>query len=161
MMKRTLKHIRAIRDYLKLPAAAKKEYRKDKKGLPSHDPGIKVIVKEGIDWLGRAQDNSLLGDGGVARYYSLLSGWSSSYPETTGYIIPTLVEYSKKTGNTAIFQRAKRMLDWLLSSLAERESGFCLVLVRQQNSHSMCSASSSWVRNIHACFQGSRISCSV
>lgn len=115
MLKRTLQRLHALRNYQKLPAIAKSEHNRDRKGLPAEDPGIDAVIEEGVAWLARAQDNSLLGDGGVARYYSLLSGWSSSYPETTGYIIPTLVEYSKRTGDTAIFQRAKRMLDWLLS----------------------------------------------
>ena len=42
-----------------------------------------------IKWLETAQDATT--DGGVAGRYSLSSGWSSSYPETTGYIIPTLL----------------------------------------------------------------------
>ena len=36
------------------------------------------------DGLERAQDYSSSEDGGVARHYGLLNGWSASYPETTG-----------------------------------------------------------------------------
>ena len=54
-------------------------------------------VRAAVQWLCRAQDVS--GDGGVARSYSLVynpffkrRGWTPSYPETTGYIIPTFFE---------------------------------------------------------------------
>ena len=54
-------------------------------------------------------------DGGAAKNFSLLTGWASSYPETTGYIIPTLVAHAKESGDQQLMQRAKRMLDWLVS----------------------------------------------
>lgn len=66
-------------------------------------------------WLARAQDCSTSADGGVARHYSLLTGWSPSYPETTGYIVPTMLAYAKWRGDPAARQRARRMLDWLAS----------------------------------------------
>ena len=31
-----------------------------------------------------------------AAQFSLLNGWGNAYPETTGYIIPTLLNYGKK-----------------------------------------------------------------
>lgn len=56
------------------------------------DPGRSLM--EAIAWLERAQD---AGAGGIARGYSLAPvpevgdrGWQDAYPETTGYIIPTL-----------------------------------------------------------------------
>ena len=45
------------------------------------------------EWLERAQDIS--GDGGVCGRYRLSSGWTSSYPETTGYIIATMLRYGR------------------------------------------------------------------
>jgi hypothetical protein len=66
-------------------------------------------------WLGRAQDGSASADGGVARHYSLATGWGPSYPETTGYIIPTMLAYAHLVGDETWRQRAKRMLDWLVS----------------------------------------------
>lgn len=123
MIKKIIQRMHEVRKHWQLPAAAKAEYLKDKKGLPPEDPGINLIVKEGISWLCRAQDNSAFKDGGVARYFSLLSGWSSSYPETTGYIIPTLFDYGKKTNDSAILARAERMLDWLLAIQLE-DGGF-------------------------------------
>ena len=54
------------------------------------------VLHEVIDWLCRAQDHSASADGGVARDYSLIHGWATSYPETTGYIIPTFLAYSDR-----------------------------------------------------------------
>jgi hypothetical protein len=70
-----------------LPPAAIAELKEDMAGLPQVDPGIEAIVAACTDWLCVAQDRSLSNDGGVARDFSLLKGWSTSYPETTGYII--------------------------------------------------------------------------
>jgi SAM-dependent methyltransferase len=70
-----------------------------------------------IEWLSRAQDATP--DGGVSRGNSLLpswktntNGWQSSYPETTGYIIPTFVAASKFLNDAGLLQRAVRMGQW-------------------------------------------------
>jgi hypothetical protein len=115
MIERVKETIRAIRDYLRLPEEAKAEYRRDLRGVPRNDPGIELALDESAAWIGVAQDNSRSGDGGVARHFSLVSGWGSSYPETTGYIIPTILEYGKLRGDDNSRERARRMLDWLVS----------------------------------------------
>jgi hypothetical protein len=51
----------------------------------------------------------------VARHFSLISGWGDSYPETTGYIVPTMLDWSRITGDPDFRARARRMLDWLVS----------------------------------------------
>ena len=79
------------------------------------DPGIGESVSEAVGWLCRAQDASTSADGGVAGWFDLRAGWSTSYPETTGYIVPTLLDYAERTGEEALRERAKRMLDWLVS----------------------------------------------
>ena len=98
-----------------LPPAAQRALDEDRRGISEHDPGARRIVAEGIAWLGRAQDASVTADGGVARHYSLLSGWGASYPETTGYIVPTMLAYGAEQGDDGIIERARRMLDWLVS----------------------------------------------
>ncbi len=103
--------------------AALAERESDKKGLPEHDPGNQRVIRAAIDWLGRAQDNSSSKDGGVARDYSLLKGWNASYPETTGYIIPTLLTHSSINDDAEAASRARRMLDWL-ASIQFPEGGF-------------------------------------
>jgi Squalene-hopene cyclase C-terminal domain len=99
---------------LRLPAA-RAEQLSDSRGLATDDPGIDKAIEEGIAWLSRAQDCSASADGGVARHYSLISGWGPSYAETTGYIVPTLLAYSRAHNEPALAERARRMLDWLVS----------------------------------------------
>lgn len=64
-------------------------------------------------WLERAQDAG--GDGGVAGRYHLRSGWTSSYPETTGYIVPTFIRLSDLLDEQRFRERARRGVDFLLS----------------------------------------------
>ena len=99
----------------RLPAKARQAQKNDRKGLPNTDPGPEKVITAGISWLFRAQDNSRTSDGGVARHFSLIDGWAASYPETTGYIVATLITYGAATRNPELFERAKRMLDWLLA----------------------------------------------
>jgi len=98
-----------------LPQRALDELARDRRGLPETDPGLDAAIDANAAWLCRAQDMSSTADGGVAKNFSLKHGWASSYPETTGYIIPTLIAYGDLTGDTSYAQRAKRMLDWLVS----------------------------------------------
>jgi hypothetical protein len=63
-------------------------------------------------WLCAAQ--SATPDDGVAGWYCLLSGWSPSYPETTGYIIPTFLTYARVMQQAEARERALRMADWEL-----------------------------------------------
>jgi hypothetical protein len=118
-----LKPVRAARRFVKLPSQARSERRTDHLGLPAHDTGIERAVSEAIAWLGRAQDNSLSRDGGVARDYSLINGWSASYPETTGYIVPTMLAYANRFNDGSVRERARLMLDWLVS-IQFPEGGF-------------------------------------
>lgn len=104
-----------IYGYIRLPLAAKAEHFRDLWGPCTIDPGAEQAVHLGISWLGVAQDCSASRDGGVARDFSLISGWNVSYPETTGYIVPTLLDYARTYGDNTARQRAIRMLDWLAS----------------------------------------------
>jgi hypothetical protein len=54
-------------------------------------------------------------DGGIAAYYSLLTGYSESYPEVTGYIVPTLYDFACVTGDDSSVVGAERATRWLLS----------------------------------------------
>ncbi len=107
--------IRKVQTELRLPRAARTVRRNDRLGLPVKDAGIERVIEEAVAWLCRAQDNSASQDGGVAHHYSLQNGWSASYPETTGYIVPTMLAYAKLRGDDVVRHRAKRMLDWLVS----------------------------------------------
>lgn len=65
-----------------------------------------------VSWLERAQDMS--GDGGFCGRYHLRTGWSSSYPETTGYIIPTLLRLAEHYHDERFDARARRAVQFLL-----------------------------------------------
>jgi len=66
-------------------------------------------------WLLRAQDAT--GDGGVSLGYFPCDtrergGWRRSYPETTGYIIASLLEFAKRRGREDVRERCFRMAKW-------------------------------------------------
>ncbi len=63
------------------------------------------------------------GDGGSSAYYKLGKGWKGSYPETTGYLIPTLYDYYYFTKNEEWKVMAKKAADWLLS-IQHKEGGW-------------------------------------
>jgi len=74
-------------------------------------------VQAAVQWLFRAQEAFITG--GVARSYAISykpffsrRGWIGCYPETTGYIIPTIFDYARLTGSEEAFKRAVRMADW-------------------------------------------------
>lgn len=105
--------------------AAMRELRCDRTGgHPVGDPGEHLDAV--LDWLCRAQDATP--DGGVARAYGLAwnayfdgRGWQASYPETTGYIIPTLLEAAECLDRPRLRERALRMADWEIE--VQLESG--------------------------------------
>lgn len=81
--------------------------------LARHDgDGIsaETAAEEALAWLCRAQDHA--GLGGVPSYE--FYGWSSGYPEVTGYIIPTFWDYHRLTGRPELAERAVRMAEWEL-----------------------------------------------
>ena len=77
--------------------------------MPSDDASLRAAA----GWLARAQDAT--GDGGVSGRYRLSTGWSSSYPETTGYIVPTLLALAHALGDDRYRERAGACVDFLLS----------------------------------------------
>ncbi|MGH2874089.1 MAG: hypothetical protein ACRDL5_16705, partial [Solirubrobacteraceae bacterium] len=63
-------------------------------------------------WLCAAQDATP--DGGVSGLYDIWTGrWSASYPETTGYIIPSFLALADARDDDEARGRALRMADWL------------------------------------------------
>jgi folate-dependent phosphoribosylglycinamide formyltransferase PurN len=63
-------------------------------------------------WLARAQD--VMSDGGVAGRYRLAGGWTSSYPETTGYLIPTFLALASELDDARFEERAQRCAHFLV-----------------------------------------------
>jgi hypothetical protein len=98
----------------RLPQRARQQERLDRMGLPPADPGPAQAIAANLTWLARAQDRSTTQDGGVARHFSLVDGWAPSYPETTGYIVPTVLAEAARVNDPSLRARAARMLDWLV-----------------------------------------------
>lgn len=112
MIRRTIKWLMRDRD---LPEAAKLARVDDRRGRGA-DPGTEAVRDAVIEWLILAQDGAVPSDGGVARDFCLRSErWNASYPETTGYVVPTFLALAKRTGRKDLRTRARRMLDWLVS----------------------------------------------
>ena len=95
--------------------AIRLERRVERNGLEDHDLPLESVIAAALEWLCVAQDRSQSADGGVGRAYHLQRGWQSSYPETTGYIVPTFLQCAPDHGGEPLKARAKRMLDWLVA----------------------------------------------
>jgi hypothetical protein len=72
-------------------------------------------ARAAVAWLERAQDATP--DDGVSLGYfpcgpGAVRGWRASYPETTGYIISSLLDFARVAGDDGVRQRALRMAQW-------------------------------------------------
>jgi len=70
-----------------------------------------------IEWLCFAQDvrRDEPDAGGVSAGWSFEDGWLPSYPETSGYIVETLIAAAGVLGRPALIERAQRIIDWELA----------------------------------------------
>jgi hypothetical protein len=84
------------------------------RGLPFHrletDLDPSAHIKAAVEWLERAQDAGH--DRGISYGASLTGDFDVSYPETTGYIIPTFIELALEYGRAGALDRAIEMGDW-------------------------------------------------
>ncbi len=69
-------------------------------------------LNSNIGWLKHSQDQMV--DDGFGTY-RMIEGWTSSYPETSGYIIPTLIKYGIQYKDEDAINRAIKAADWLIS----------------------------------------------
>jgi hypothetical protein len=67
---------------------------------------------EAIAWLVRSHE--VTGRRGSSRGYSLLSGWAPAFPETTGYLIGTLLAFARLHVRDDLVSHAQAMADWEL-----------------------------------------------
>jgi uncharacterized protein YyaL (SSP411 family) len=70
-------------------------------------------ARAAVDWILRAHEAG--GDGGVSLGYfpcDVEAGWRSSYPETTGYIITSLLAFSRRFHEESVAEQAFRMANW-------------------------------------------------
>jgi uncharacterized protein YyaL (SSP411 family) len=85
----------------------------------SADAGIDRHLQEAVEWLKRAQDAGA--DRGVSWGANFSGPFLESYPETTGYIIPTFLKLADYYGDEALRRRAVEMGLW--ESEVQLESG--------------------------------------
>lgn len=85
---------------------------KDKLGLGTFKPRtIDEHLAAAADWILRAQQATP--DDGVAHSYDIRQRrWLASYPETTGYIIPTFYDYALHFDKPQYRDAALRMANW-------------------------------------------------
>lgn len=67
-------------------------------------------LQAAIDWLCLTHD--VTGRHGSSLGYHLLRGWLPAFPETTGYIIGTLLDHAARGGDPSLVTRASEMGDW-------------------------------------------------
>lgn len=67
-------------------------------------------LQAAIDWLCLTHD--VTGRRGSSLGYHLLRGWLPAFPETTGYVIGTLLEHADRTGDASLVDRAREMGEW-------------------------------------------------
>lgn len=81
----------------------------------------KSNLKLTADWLIRSIEK---GKGGSCAHFSPLIGWSKPYPETTGYIIPTLLRISDFTNDSKYSTAALNLGEWLLNIQSKNGSWY-------------------------------------
>jgi hypothetical protein len=82
-----------------------------------------------IKWICLAHDTC--GGDGVSSVYYLNTGWGVAYPETSGYIIATLLEYARHAGDDRFAARAARLGDWEIEIQAPNGGVFSSPILRQ------------------------------
>lgn len=109
--------LRSLRGHPALNADARRELRNERRGAYPADSRAEPHIIEAVEWLCRAQDATA--DDGIARGFGLIRdpyfgwrGWQPSYPETTGYIIPTLYAAADRFGRPDLAARAGRAAVW-------------------------------------------------
>jgi uncharacterized protein YyaL (SSP411 family) len=76
--------------------------------------GVECHLHSAINWLLIAQATQ--SDGGIAASYKLIfRKWTPSYPETTGYTIPTLLDYARRYKRRDVQNAAIKMAEYELS----------------------------------------------
>jgi len=71
-----------------------------------------TAAKAALGWVRRSIETT--GGNGSSHSFSPFFGWAKAYPETTGYLIPTLLRYADLYQDDSLRQLASQCRDWLL-----------------------------------------------
>ncbi|MBW2660899.1 MAG: glycoside hydrolase family 127 protein [Deltaproteobacteria bacterium] len=89
----------------------RKRYKTQAASLPNDIYNLNKQLDKAIKWIKRAQ--AVTPDDGVAQaFFVKLPEWKASYPETTGYIIPTMFDFFHLTGENVYREAAEKMANW-------------------------------------------------
>ncbi len=69
-------------------------------------------LDKAVNWLLHSQDS--MSDAGFGSYH-IINKWTTSYVETSGYIVQTLLDYARREKNNDIIKRMIESGDWLVS----------------------------------------------
>lgn len=100
--------VRSAKDFIKLNTLSdRKKFAKH--ALVNHEEHFDAAVT----WLLRSID--VCGGNASSKAYRVLTGWMPPYPETSGYIIPTLLAIARERANGGqLLHRAERIARWLI-----------------------------------------------
>lgn len=99
-----------------------KTFSLGKKSAPQKETEDELHLHKTIEWL---KQSVIHGKGGSASHYSLLKGdWLNPFPETTGYIIPTIFNYAKKFNKPEFSTLAIKLTNWL--GEVQLDNGACM-----------------------------------
>ena len=108
---------RSLRAHPALNPRGRAELRAGRGGGHPVDEAHEPHLREAVAWIARAQDATP--DDGISRGYCLAynphfrtAGWQPSYPETTGYLIPTLFSAARALDDPRLARRAARAAAW-------------------------------------------------
>jgi hypothetical protein len=76
-------------------------------------PAHRQVLEDAMTWVEAAHEAT--GRSGVSAGYDLASGWQPPYPETSGYLIPTLLRSAEVLARPALATRAREVGGWLQS----------------------------------------------
>lgn len=88
-------------------------------------------LRQTISWIQLSIDK---GSGGSSAHYSPLKGWASPYPETSGYILTTLIDAAKHLNDEKLLDDAVSMGHWLLK-LQHKDGWWPGGLYKKSNKH--------------------------
>jgi hypothetical protein len=88
-----------------------------------------VRLRAAAEWLLAAHQAAA--GGGYAHSFDLRRGWLPAYPETTGYIAPTLLRLYRRNSDAALRDSAAAALHWL-ATVQRPDGAFCDLQGRKQ-----------------------------
>jgi hypothetical protein len=99
-----------VRRTVALPYLAASDTLRRSFGGPNGGRVPDGALEAAVRWLCLTHD--VTGRRGSSKGFSLLHGWLPAYPETTGYVIGTLLDHAAKTDEEELRRRAREMGDW-------------------------------------------------